>query len=698
MPSFGPLATRLLAALFGKRVREATADSSSDAATDLLVERGIALHESGQLSEAERLYRQVLDAHPRHAQATHLVGLLCHQRGQHGAALQLIDAAIALAPGVVLYHFNRGNVLLAFGRDRAAIESFATATRLNPAHAPAWFNLGKTQLALDQAQAAVASLRTAFKIAPDTPGLRHELCAALLTLGDESPDDKAPFTEARGLLQDDWQSMEEPVAGRLMLAYCDSQLGQWSLAQAAYRDILSADHANDVMLKAHLNLANTWNQQGQMTEAIAHYRAALRLDPTLADTASSIAACINYDPRSTPADVLEAHRDWARQFAPPGGRIQLPHDIDRAPDRRLRIGYVSPDFRRHPVTALFAPVIEHHDRGQFEIYCYYNYRGADAVTARIRTASAQWRDVAGIEHTVLAQRIVADRIDILVDLAGHTAHNRLQVFTRRPAPVQVEWLGYFNTTGIEAIDYFLSDPHCSPPGQEQWFAEQLVRLPHTRFCYEPYPFMPAVNELPALSRGHVTFGCFNNLAKINEGVLSLWARILEAVPGSRLVIQAQALDDALNRERFAALSAGCAIPRDRLELRPFVRLEEAARNYHGIDVALDPFPFCGGMTSFEALWMGVPVLTLESQLVAGRQTLSMLSNLGLDRLIGRDEADYLRIAVGLASDLPGLAQLRRDLRRRFEASPLMGYEAFTRTLETEYRRMWRRWVAETTVT
>ncbi len=698
MPSFGPLATRLLGALLGRRAVESLLGSDSDAAANLLVERGIALHESGQWDEAELLYRQALDAHPRHAQATHLTGLLRHQRGEHGAALPLIDDAIAIAPGVALYHFNRGNVLLALGRDHVAIESFATATRLNPAHAPAWFNLGKTQLALNQATGAVASLRKAFEMAPETPGLRHELCAALLTLGDESPDDKAPFTEARGLLHDHWQSIEEPVAGRLMLAYCDNQLGQWSRAQEAYRDILSGNHANDVMLKAHLNFANTCNQLGQMTEAVAHYRAALRLDPTLADTASSIAACINYDPRSTPADVLEAHRDWAKQFAAGTRATRLPHGIDRNPDRRLRIGYVSPDFRRHPVTALFAPVIERHDRGQFEIFCYYNHRGADAVTARIRTAASQWRDVAGIEHPVLAEQIVADRIDILVDLAGHTAHNRLQVFARKPAPVQVEWLGYFNTTGIDAIDYFISDPHCSPPGQEQWFAEQLVRLPHTRFCYEPYPFMPPVNALPALSKGHVTFGCFNNLAKINEGVLSLWARILEAVPGSRLVIQAQALDDAPNRERFAALAARCAIPRDRLELRPFVRLEEAARNYHGIDIALDPFPFCGGMTSFEALWMGVPVLTLASELVAGRQTLSMLRNLGLDTLVGRDEADYLRIAVGLASDLPGLAQLRRDLRQRFEASPLMDYDAFTLALETEYRQMWRRWVAETAVT
>ena len=685
MRLFGPLATKILDTLFGRR-------ASPDAAASL-IERGIALHESGRVDEATSLYRQVLAAHPRHAQALHLMGLVRHQRDEHGAALPLLDEAIAIAPSVALYHFNRGNVLLALGQRLAASDSFAMATNLNAAYAPAWFNLGKTRLALKDAQGAAAALRHAFRITPAMPGLRLELCAALLTLGDESPNDKTQYTEARSLLQKHWQTVEEPVAARLMLAYCDSQLGHWDQAQQAYRDILSGNHASDVMLKAHLNFANTCNQLGQMGEAIAHYRAALQLDPTLADTASSIAACINYDPRSTAADVLEAHRDWARRFAVGVRRARLPANINRDPDRRLRIGYVSADFRQHPVTALFAPVIERHDRRGFEVFCYYNHRGADAVTARIRAAADQWRSVAGIEHVALADMIVADRIDILVDLAGHTAHNRLQVFARKPAPVLVEWLGYFNTTGIEAIDYFISDPHSSPPQQEQWFSERLVRLPHTRFCYEPGAHMPEVNALPALAGGGVTFGCFNNLAKVNEGVLALWARLLDAVPGSRLVIQAQALDGASNRARFAALSASCGMAQDRLELRPFVLLEVAARAYHGIDIALDPFPFCGGMTSFEALWMGVPVVTRESEGVAGRQTLSMLRNLGLDRLVARDEADYLRIAIVLASDIAALAALRRDLRQRFRASPLMDYDAFTTALESEYRSMWQRWLA-----
>jgi protein O-GlcNAc transferase len=279
-----------------------------------------------------------------------------------------------------------------------------------------------------------------------------------------------------------------------------------------------------------------------------------------------------------------------------------------------------------------------------------------------------------------------------VDLAGHTSHNRLGVFARKPAPLLVSWLGYFNTTGLDSFDYFLTDPWSSPPGQETYFVEQLLRLPHTRFCYEPWEFVPEVNALPALERGHVTFGCFNNLSKLNDRVLALWARVLQAVPGSRLVIQAQSLNDIPNRERFAQLAVSLGIARERLELREFMPLDQAALAYHGIDIALDPFPFSGGMTSFEALWMGVPVVTLEQPLIAGRQTLSMLHNLGLPELVAKSEQDYVAITAGLAGDPQNLAALRAGLRPRFAASPLADYDAFARDLATAFRGMWRNWV------
>ena len=663
------------------------------------LQRALPLHESGRLDEAETLYREVLRADPRHPDALHLLGVVQHQRGDHAAALRSINAALLARPGSALFHFNLGNVLAALGEQEPAATSFAEAVRLNPEHAAAWFNLGKARVQMKRPDLAVPALRRAFELDPAQPDLRFELAAALVTLGDSIAGSQQFHREATALVRDHWRDAENPGAARLVLAYALHQQGAWTEAAAHYRSLLDSGPTPEVELKAHSNLANCCNQLGLMGEAIRHYRETLRLNPAYADTASSIASCLNYEPDCTPADVLAAHRDWSRRFA---AGLHDPHrrwDRGRAPERRLRIGYVSPDFRRHPVAALFAPVVERHDSECFEVFCYYNYRGSDDVTERIRRAAAHWRDVIDLDDAGLARRIEEDRIDILVDLAGHTAHNRLRAFARKPAPILVEWLGYFNTTGIDAFDYFLSDPHSSPPGQDQWFAETLLRLPDTRFCYAPYPFMPEVGELPALmsrnrggQRGHVTFGCFNNLAKLNPAVLKLWARILNAVPAARLVIQAQALDDLPNRARFAQAAAGCGIPADRTELRPFVPLEDAAKAYHGIDIALDPFPFCGGMTSFEALWMGVPVVTREAELIAGRQTLAMLANLGLSELAGRDDEAYVDIAVRLAGDLDRLARLRRDLRPRFAASPLMDYARFTTGLEAALRGMWRKWL------
>jgi predicted O-linked N-acetylglucosamine transferase (SPINDLY family) len=314
------------------------------------------------------------------------------------------------------------------------------------------------------------------------------------------------------------------------------------------------------------------------------------------------------------------------------------------------------------------------------------------VEMALKALSEHWRPVADLEDEALCEQIRADRIDILVDLAGHTSHSRLLAFARKPAPVQVSWLGYFNTTGLATMDYFLSDPWSSPPGQERYFVERLLRLAHTRFCYQPPAYMPAVGALPAQTSGARPFGCLNNLAKLNERVLALWAEVLQAVPGAKLLIQAAALDDTLNRSRFRDLCARNGIASARLELRASVPVDETPASYAAIDIALDPFPFCGGMTSLEALWLGVPVITLAGETIASRQSASMLMNLGLPQLIAADSAQYVNLAAQLARDLPRLAALRAGLRQRFSLSPLMDYAGFARELETAYGDMWRDWV------
>ena len=669
------------------------------------IDQAITLHESGRLNEAEAIYRRILARDPDHAQALHLCGVAQHQRGDQRAALASIDAAIAASPQTALFHFNRGNVLNALGEAQSAIASFETATRLDARHMPSWLNLGRTHMQMaalaDHAKAAEA-LWQAFHLDAEVPGLRFELATALIAFADRSGTDGASGNkrlhgEAAGLLAHHWQEAPDPLGARLMLAHALEEQSQLTAAAEHFRAVAENPAASaEARRLAHGSLANCCNRLGLMPEALKHYRAVMDMTPAgapgLSDTASAIATGLAYDPTVTPQMLLDGHRDWARRFAPALPVTDAFAHVDRSPDRPLRIGYVSPDLRRHPVTSLFAATLEQHDSRSLEVFCYYNFAGADEVTARIRRASQHWRDVIGKSDSELAQMIRDDRIEILVDLAGHTTRNRLPALAMKPAPVMVEWLGYYCTTGIPAFDWFITDPWNSPAGQESWFTEKLYRLPHTRFCYEPYPFMPAVSELPALKNGHITFGCLNNLSKLNNDVLTLWAGVMRQAPGSRLIIQAQALDDAPNRERFATQAAACGLPMPRVDLRGFVALDKAAHTYHEIDIALDPFPFCGGMTSLESLWMGVPVVTLEQPLVAGRQTLSMLHNVGMEDCITANREAYVELATRLASETARLSATRAALRARVQASPLMDYAGFARDLEAAYRHMWRAFV------
>jgi predicted O-linked N-acetylglucosamine transferase (SPINDLY family) len=654
------------------------------------LEAALALHEQGRIDAAEAIYRRILAAEPDHAQALHLAGLAAHQRGDHAIAIALIGRAIARDGTVGLCHLNLGNALRALGRGEEALESYARATERDPGRFAAWFNFGQLARERGRADAAVAGFRRALALDPTSDDAAFGLAMALIETRAEGDDRTANATAAVALLEPRWARAPDQAQMRYLLATALEACGRWTEAAAHLEAVAQA---RPDVAEVHNRLANCYNRLGRAAEAVREYRETFRLDPAFHHALTSVLGALNSVADATPEAVLEAHREWARLVAAPLYPAAPRFANVRDPARRLRVGYVSPDLRRHPVGTLFAPVLDRHDAGAFETFCYYNFPRGDAVTERMRRAAHHWRDVSHIDDAALAEQVRADGIDILVDLAGHTTHTRLPAFARRPAPVQVSWLGYFNTTGIDTMDWFVTDPHSSPPGQERYFVEKLMRLPATRFCYEPPEFMPEVSALPAQRNGFVTFGCFNSLAKLNPGVLKLWAGILAAVPDARLALQASALSDAPNRERFRAIARECGIPDDRLALRPFVPLEHAAASYHGVDIALDPFPFCGGMTSLDALWMGVPVVTLPHVMIAGRQTASMLANLDLMELVASDEAHYVDIATGLARDLDRLAGLRSGLRERFKRSPLADYAGFTRELERAYRTMWEAWVA-----
>lgn len=437
------------------------------------------------------------------------------------------------------------------------------------------------------------------------------------------------------------------------------------------------------------NLGMAYRATARIDDALSAFRKALAIDPRFRDAHENLLFCIQLSSEHGPEAIFAEHRRWAERHAEPLRAAAPDPPIDREPGRPLRVGYVSPDFRRHAVAKFIEPVLAHHDRDAFRIHCYHNTVVSDDVTARLRPLAHVWRDVAALDDAALAARIRDDRIDILVDLAGHTTGGRLLCFARKPAPVQITYLGYSNTTGMAAMDYRLTDGVADPVGEaERYHSEQLLRLPHAQWCFRPDDEVLPVNDLPARSAGHATFGSFNNAWKINPAVIAAWSRILVRTPGSRLVMVG--LPGEATRARFAGLFAGHGVEASRLDLRARVSDAEFWQLRQRIDVALDPFPYNGVTSTCEALWSGTPMPALLGVYGQSRCAGSLLTAVGLPELVAGSEDEYVGIGVRLASDLEALARLRASLRERMRRSPLMDYAGFAREVEGLYRGVWER--------
>ncbi len=433
------------------------------------------------------------------------------------------------------------------------------------------------------------------------------------------------------------------------------------------------------------NLATCLRAQGRVAEAVACFRKSLDAAPA-AEAHSNLLYAMWFDPASSPADILAEHARWAQRWAAPLAPEVRPPNIDRNPDRRLRIGYVSPDFRQHVIALFMQPILRHHDRTAFEVFCYADVPNPDFMTARLKTDADVWVQTTGLSDADLAQRIRADRIDILVDLTAHMARNRLLTFARKPAPVQVSYLAYAGTTGLPAMDYRLSDVHLDPAAIETLGPEKVIRLPETYWCYQPQIDLPEVSPRP-VDNAQILFACYNTCAKINPPVIALWSRILQQLPQSRLrlIVGGGELGNAHLKQSFAEH----AIAPDRIELRDKISYETYFTLYHDADIALDPFPYNGGTTTLDALYMGLPVITLAGTSGMSRAGVSILTNAALPDLIAATPDDYVRLAVSLGTDAPRLAEFRRTLRQRLRQSPLMDAPRFVRHLEAAYRSMWR---------
>jgi predicted O-linked N-acetylglucosamine transferase (SPINDLY family) len=386
------------------------------------------------------------------------------------------------------------------------------------------------------------------------------------------------------------------------------------------------------------------------------------------------------------AEHVRWNERFARPLAPQEGFI---HPNEPNPNRRLRIGYVSPDLMDHPVGRFMVAPLRHRDRDAFEVYCYADVARPDVITRRLQASADVWRETSALSDEQLAKIIRADRIDVLVDLVMHSGAGRPLLFARRSAPVQVAWLAYPGTTGLSAMDYRLTDPYLDPLGTDGNYTERSVRLPDIFWCYDPLNDEPPVNALPAAQAGHATFGCLNNFSKCNARVLEVWSAVLRSAPGSRLLLLAP--DGAARRRVLSIMQKAGDVDAGRIEFVPHQSRDAYLRTYHRIDVALDTFPYSGHTTTFDACWMGVPTVSLAGQTPVSRGGLSILSNLGLSDWVGTTREQFIDIAIRRARELPHLAQLRATMRERMRSSPLMDGERMARGLEASYRDMWRRW-------
>jgi len=566
-------------------------------------------------------------------------------QGRTEQAIARLRAAISVKPDHSEAHHQLGNILKSLGRHAEAVTSLQIAAGLEPDNPSIWLNLGVACLELRQLDDAVSCFRRALRLDPGRP-------------------------EALNIL------------GHTLLAQ-----GQSSESIACLREAL---RLRPGYAAAHDNLGRALKAQGRVSQAITHHRAALAYQPR-ATTHSNLLYSLNFDSDADPSAVVEEHRAWEGLWGSPASGHNF-EARDMNPGRRLRIGYVSPDMVGHAVSFFLAPALQNRNRDRFEVFCYSNAPVTDRVTERLRGLADHWRDIARMEDGPVETMIRADRIDILIDLAGHTALNRLGVFARRPAPIQITWLGYPNTTGLSTMDYRITESVSDPVGEtESLYTEELLRLPEAFACYAPPRESPEVGPLPGGVSGPVTFGSFNNIAKVTPAVLKLWGQVLASIPSSRIFLKSRGLGDRPTADRIRSEFSRAGVEESRIRLDGGDRgVADHLRLYHSVDIALDPFPYNGTTTTCEALWMGVPVVTLAGTTHAARVGASLLTHLGTPEWIASDPAGYAMICSRLASDRGALTLERARLRERMRRSPLCDGPRWTSHFENALRAVWAR--------
>ncbi len=664
--------------------------------------------------QAVRCLETILQRNPEHADALHWMGVAAHHLGDNDLAMTLLAHALSLQPGNPQFHSNLGNMQYQAGQLGAAEHSFRQALALDPAYASVHNDLAMVLFETARQDEAIREYRETLRLRPNNPDAWRNLGRLLEERGelDEAMScyqrsvDAGQACYAEGYFQlgagyEKQGKLEEAARAYQQAVRCQPSfaeaynnlgavcifLGQLADARVCFDQAVSL---NPELPMPYVGLGRLAMTSGDGGEAVRLMKKALAIKP---DSGWAIRSAILFQMQRSPEfssqELWLESAKYAGMIETPLRAHWLPHVNVADGQRRLKIGYVSADFYYHSVANYIEPILRHHDKKQFEVFCYYNLDKQDEVTARLKGYADHWVPCSFMTDDVLAERIRADQIDILVDLSGHTAHNRLMTFARKPAPVQATWIGFAGTTGLTAMDYRITDHYMDPPGlSERYHSEQLIRLPGSNVPFSPEACAPAVNELPALSSGQLTLSSLNTLNKINPQVARLWGRILAALPQARLMLGN--VTDPLIRQRLLDLFQEVGVPEERLILHARMSMSDYLALHQQIDLGLDPFPFPGATSTYHSLWMGVPVITLAGDNAAARCGVATMGMVGLEQFITHSEEEYLQRTLEIVADLPALNRIRQSLRPKMQQT-VCDAAGITRNLEAAYRDMWQHW-------
>jgi predicted O-linked N-acetylglucosamine transferase (SPINDLY family) len=678
-----------------------------------LLSQAVAFHRMGDLDAAEKIYRDILKAESKNPDALHLLGVVCRQHGDLDCALELLKKACFESPSNPLFISDWADALQDKKLFKEALACYARVLSIDPDNVQA---LVKSALALKNTgdfETALIFAQKALRIKPDFPQAHN---AAGLVCAAREKYEEAIFYFREALRLD-----ADFIEAYSNLGNAQSAAGDFNAAIVSFKEAL---RRNPDFFEAYYNMGNCLRETNNFDEAIVCYKAALRVKPLAAEALinlgealqtigniteaesccrkilalcdkknvmtyamaySNLLLCMNYNPLYSPEQLHEEHCRFGKTFYSPqaGARRGAGYGKSRT---KIRIGYVSPDFCMHPASRFIEPVLRFHDKTAFDIFCYSDAIRPDEISEKVRQLSTSWKDISHVSDDQVVDLIKSDKINLLVDLSGHTAHNRLLVFAKKPAPIQVSYLGYPNTTGISAIDYYLSDNMVDPMGHDRFYAEKLFRLENCFCAFMPYDNTLPVNELPAQKTGHITFGSLHTLTRLNSQVIDLWSGLLRTLASSRLCIVRNTLVGSV-RERLYTEFEARGVHRSRIDMRNTLPLGGHLALFHDIDISLDTFPWSGHTTACESLWMGVPVVTLCGDRHAGRMVSSILTAAGLTDCIAQTHDEYIAIARSLASSQDALRDLRQGLRDRMAQSVLCDAKGFTKRLEEAYRKM-----------